>query len=147
MSLTGLEVFDATIQETNLWLKGVMMRLRTENRHHAYIALKAVLHALRDRIGPENAVHLGAQLPLLLRGVYYEAWHMAGTPTKERHEAQFLDRVADGFSRGMEFDTQGVTRAVFEVMWERIDPGEVAKIIKLLPKELWDLWPAVARKA
>jgi len=48
------------------------------------------LHAVRNRIGPENAAHLGAQLPMLIRGLYYEGWDPTGKPTKERHEAQFL---------------------------------------------------------
>jgi len=146
MSSTGLDVFDTTLQETNLWLKAVMTHLETKNRHHAYIALKSVMHALRDRIGPTNAAHLGAQLPILLRGVYDEGWHMAGTPTKKRHELQFLEHVRYGFSQGMEFDARSAARAVFETMWEKIDPGEVAKIIKMLPEELGDLWPAGARQ-
>jgi len=147
MSVTGLDVFDTTLQETNLWLKGVMTRLNTSNRHHAYTALRAVLHALRDRIRPETATHLGAQLPTLLRGVYYEGWHMAGTPTKERHELQFLEHVRRGFSRGMDCDARSAARAVFEEMWERIDPGEVAKIMRMLPEELRGLWPAAAQEA
>ena len=67
----GLDTFDKTVQESNLWLKDVMERLDTRDRHHAYSALRAVLHALRDRIGPESAAHLGAQLPMLLRGLFY----------------------------------------------------------------------------
>lgn len=69
---TGLDVFDKTVQESNLWLKDIMERLSTSDRHHAYSTLRAVLHALRDRIGAESAAHLGAQLPMLLRGLYYE---------------------------------------------------------------------------
>ena len=72
MSATGVDSLDHSIQETNLWLKAVMRRLDTEDRHLAYVALRAVLQALRDRIGPENAVHLAAQLPTLIRGIYYE---------------------------------------------------------------------------
>ncbi|MGC1347291.1 MAG: DUF2267 domain-containing protein, partial [Methyloceanibacter sp.] len=55
---TGLDVFDTTVQETNLWLKDVMERIGTYDRHSAYSTLRAVLHAVRDRIGPENAAHL-----------------------------------------------------------------------------------------
>ena len=84
---TGLDVFDTTVQESNLWLKDLMERIGTYDRHRAYSTLRAVLHALRDRIGPANANHLGAQLPMLLRGLYYEGWQM--TATKERHDTAF----------------------------------------------------------
>ena len=36
----------------------------------AYRALRSVLHVLRNRLTPEQAVHLGAQLPLLVRGIF-----------------------------------------------------------------------------
>ena len=80
MSTTGLAVFDTTVQETNLWLKGIMEGLHTDDRHLAYLALRATLHALRDRLGPENAVQLAAQLPMLVRGLYYEGWRLAAAP-------------------------------------------------------------------
>jgi uncharacterized protein (DUF2267 family) len=70
-----------TVQETNVWLKKL-----TEDHHlghHAYIALRAVLHVLRDRLTPEQAVHLGAQLPILVRGIYYEGWRLAAKPADE----------------------------------------------------------------
>jgi hypothetical protein len=60
MSITGLDVFDRTLHETNSWLKELMATLPTEDRRVAYLALRAALHVLRDRIGPENATHLGA---------------------------------------------------------------------------------------
>lgn len=90
---TGLDVFDATIQETNLWLKNLMRQLGTDDRHLAYRSLRTTLHALRDRIGSENAVHFGAQLPMLLRGLYYERWRMHASQTKERHLSDFLRHV------------------------------------------------------
>jgi len=36
-------------------------QLHIEDRHDAYGALRSVLHLLRDRLTPEQAVHLGAQ--------------------------------------------------------------------------------------
>ena len=144
MSTTGLDTFDKTVQQTNLWLKSTMKRLETEDRHFAYVALRAVLHALRDRIGPENAIHLGAQLPMLLRGLYYEGWHMAGTPTKERHRTQFLDHVRWTFPPDQDVDTEQVVRAVFDTIWEKVDPGEVEKVANMFPEEMRDLWPRIA---
>ena len=98
--MTGIHEFDSSVQESNLWVKAVMERLGTEDQHVAYTALKATLHALRDRIRPENAVHLGAQLPMVIRGLYFEGWHMAGAPTKERHMQQFLDHAGWDIPKG-----------------------------------------------
>jgi uncharacterized protein (DUF2267 family) len=139
---TGLDVFDSTVQQTNLWLKDLMRRLGTEDRHLAYKVLAATLHAVRDRIGPQNAVHLGAQLPMLIRGLYYEGWHMAGTPTRERHTEDFLDRVSGDVFRGLGVDAESAVRAVFEVMCDKLDAGEIGKLISLFPKELRALWPS-----
>ena len=47
------------------------------DRRSAYRALRSVLHVLRDRLTPEQAVHLGAQLPLLVRGIFYDGWRIA----------------------------------------------------------------------
>jgi uncharacterized protein (DUF2267 family) len=140
VSTTGLPVFDTTVQETNLWLKAVMEGLHTDDRHLAYLALRATLHALRDRVGPENAVHLAAQLPMLLRGLYYEGWRLAASQTKERTRSDFLEHVRSELPRGSALDPNVAARAVFGVMWEKLDLGEVGKVIDLLPEELKELW-------
>lgn len=140
MSLTGLSVFDKTVQESNAWLKLLMERLGTDDREYAYTVLKATLHALRDRIGPENAVHLAAQLPMLIRGLYFEGWRLSVTPTRERHTPEFLERVIRELPAGLRNDPEETVRAVFEVIWERIDQGEVAKLVRILPSELRELW-------
>lgn len=77
MSERSLRVFDRTLQKTNLWLGDVMAELDTEDRHQAYSALRATLHALRDRLTVDEAAQLAAQLPLLVRGIYYENWRPA----------------------------------------------------------------------
>ena len=92
-------------------------------------------------LGPENAVHLGAQLPMLVRGFYYEGWHMAGTPTKERLTEDLLEHVNCHVLRGLRLDPEHAVRAVFEVMCDRIDPGEIDKVIRVFPSELRSLWP------
>ena len=137
---TGLPVFDTTVQETNLWLKAIMEGLRTDDRHLAYLALRATLHALRDRLGAETAVHLEAQLPMLVRGLYYEGWRLAASQTKERTRADFLEHVRNELPRGAAIDPNVAVRAVFGVMWEKLDLGEVGKVIDHLPPELRELW-------
>jgi uncharacterized protein (DUF2267 family) len=144
MTATGLGVFDKTLQETNAWLKIAMGDLKTDDRECAYAALRATLHALRDRIGPENASHLGAQLPLLLRGTFYEGWHMAGTPTRERHLQGFLDHIARELPKTMHDDPKRAAHAAFNALRQRLDPGEFNKLVRMLPAELQQLWPTAA---
>jgi uncharacterized protein (DUF2267 family) len=141
MNTSGVAGLDHTVQETNVWLKAVAEQLHFDDRHHAYIALRAVLHALRDRLPPEVAVHLGAQLPTLVRGVYYEGWHMAGKPTKERSVEGFADHVLRALPPGFPMDPLTVARGVFETLWEKLDPGEFAKLMDHLPASLRTLRP------
>src|ERR1700692_2099726 len=93
MSATGLSVFDTTVQKTNLWLKDLMEVLGWEQKQKAYDALRAVLHALRDRLTGAEA----AQLRLLIRGIYYEGWDPNFKPERVRHKDQFLARIGQQF--------------------------------------------------
>jgi len=144
---TGLDTFDKTVQESNLWLKDVMERLETEDRRHAYSTLRAVLHALRDRIGPESAAHLGAQLPMLLRGLFYEGWDPTNKPTKERHEDAFLAHIARELPRASADEVEQGTLAVLDVLSKHVDRGAAVKIAGMFPQELRRLWPAFIQQA
>lgn len=136
MNTTGVTVLDHTVQQTNVWLKGVEDELALDNRQQAYNALRAVLHALRDRLPPEVAIKLGAQLPILLRGIFYEGWHAAGTPTRERHLEEFGDHVASELPQDFPAAALTTARAVFEILWEKLDPGEFEKVLNHLPASL-----------
>jgi uncharacterized protein (DUF2267 family) len=136
MAATGLDVFDTTVQETNRWLKAVMSELSTDDRRMAFGALRATLHALRDRIGPENAIHLGAQLPMLLRGAYYEGWRPSTTPSHGRHIDDFLETVALELPVQWPVDPEDAARATFAALGSSIDSGEVLKLLRLLPAEI-----------
>jgi uncharacterized protein (DUF2267 family) len=140
MTKDRLPIVDKSIEETNLWLNGLMKQLDSHDRVYAFNLLKATLHALRDRIGPENAVHFSAQLPLLIRGLFFEGWRMSHTPTHERHVAEFLDHVAAGLDDEHRGNMERAVRAVFAIIWQRVDQGEVAKLMRIFPTELRQLW-------
>ncbi|NIO09738.1 MAG: DUF2267 domain-containing protein [Deltaproteobacteria bacterium] len=142
MSTTGLDSFDKTLQKSQIWLNDVIRELEwQESRPKAYLALHSVLHALRDRLTGEEAVHLGAQLPMLIRGLYYEGWKLSGKPVKERHKAAFLAHVKAMFRDDPTVDPEQVARAVFKVVARHITAGETKDIKALLPGELRELWP------
>jgi uncharacterized protein (DUF2267 family) len=141
MSATGLEVFDRTINKTNIWLKDVMDILGCTSRQEAYAGLRATLHALRDRLTIEETAQFAAQLPMLIRGFYYERWDPTGKPVKERHLNDFLAHIQRELER-YEFDPEQVARAVFLVLARRISEGEIEDIEHVLPHEIRDLWPS-----
>lgn len=138
---TGLDVFDTTIQKTNHWLKDLMQELGWEDRHKAYEGLRVTLQTLRDRLSVEEAAQLGAQLPLLLRGAYYEGWRPTAPPHKERHLEAFLAPIRGHFLWDPDVDGEEVTRAVFKVLGTYVSAGEIQDILQVLPKELHALWP------
>ncbi len=142
MIATGLDTFETTVQETNLWLKALMEDLDLDDRALAWLVLGASLHALRDRLEVQSAAHLGAQLPMLIRGLYYEHWPVNETPIKDRHKASFLQHVSAAFPPGVAVDAEQAARAVFRLLQKKTDPGQVAKLINMMPKELRNLWIA-----
>jgi len=144
MSDTQVSVLDHTVQQTNLWLKRLVDDHHFRDRPQAYAALRAVLHVLRDRLTPEQAVHLGAQLPTLVRGIFYEGWRIADTPSKERNVDAFADHVGRELPPGFQRDPLGTAEAVFAVLGAEIDPGEMAKVGKALPEPIRKLWPVTA---
>ena len=141
MSVTGLDVFDTTLHKTNSWLNDVMQVLDWPDRHKAYLALKATLHALRDRLTIEEVAQLGAQLPMLIRGFYYEGWDPTGKPLRARHKEQFLAQIEQQFRGDDRIDPERIARAVFTVLATRVSEGEIEDVKHVLPAEIRDLWP------
>jgi uncharacterized protein (DUF2267 family) len=132
--------FEHTLQVTNAWITDLATRLGWSDHHHAYIALRAVLHALRDRLSVEHVATLSAQLPMLVRGFYYEGWHPAGKPVKDRKEEDFLDHVAEGLRGAQDADPRKVTLAVFALLKQHISHGEIESLTATQPRELKLLW-------
>jgi uncharacterized protein (DUF2267 family) len=141
MSATGLEGLDHTVQLTHIWINDLDERLGWGDRARSYRLLKSVLHALRDWLQVNESADLAAQMPALLRGVYYEQWRPAITPVRERGKAEFLARVEQSFlADRLERPAQAVM-AVFDLLSEKISAGEIADVRHALPVDLRNLWP------
>lgn len=135
------EIFQRTLQQTHEWLHELMRELVWDDEQKAQRALRAVLHALRDRLTLAEAVQLGAQFPALLRGYYFEGWRPSDRPAKERRLGEFLQHVRDAFPRGEQVDVQEVVEAVFRVLSRRVSAGEVWDLNCVLPHAVRSLWP------
>lgn len=140
MSATGIDAFDKTLQVTNTWLKDIMED-HGPDRQVAWHVLSAVLHTLRDRLPTDLSAHLGAQLPLLVRGTYYDQFQPSKQPVRSRTLDEFLEQVEQELKFIRPVNTVEATRSVFKVLSHYIDPGEVRKVRAALPEPVRDLWP------
>jgi uncharacterized protein (DUF2267 family) len=145
MSDHHLPTIDHAVQQINVWLKRLVAEHHLPERQHALGALRAVLHALRDRLTADQAVHLGAELPTLVRGIYYEGWHLASNPSGERQLQPFLDRVQKELPPKFPRDAKGTTEAVLALLATELDRGQIVKVIAELPEPLRVLWPESVR--
>ena len=133
-------IFANTIQKTN----EVLVDLEKEldwigQRKKAYALLRSTLHALRDRLPVFEAVEFGAQLTLLLRGVYYDGWKPSQVPLK-MHKDEFLMHIESQFQFDLEIPVEKAVAAVFSVLKMHMDPDEMEKIEKILPKNFSQLF-------
>jgi uncharacterized protein (DUF2267 family) len=146
MSINSVEAFDTTVQKTNEWLRDIGDQLGDDNRRHAYLALRGTLHAVRDFLPIEESAHLSAQLPMLVRGIYFEGWNPTNAPEKDRSRESFLSRTEHALERALwnedhQIDTEQAARAVLRVLSDRISSGEVEQVRHVLPEPVRELWP------
>ena len=141
--MATITILDRTAQKTNIWLRDALRELDWVVPQRAYLALRAVLHALRDRLSVQEIAQLGAQMPVFIRGVYYEGWNPAHTPVKDRKKASFLAQVERDFlhSRSPVIDPEHVTRAILRVLYKHVSREEMEQIKHLFSDEIRDLWP------
>ena len=134
--------FNASLQKTYEWLEDVGNMLPFGDRQTAYHALRGVFHVLRDRLTPEEACDLAAELPTVLRGVYFEGYSPANKPEK-MNEREFLNQVKTRISPVAEgLDAATCVAAVFHVLSKRVSVGEITHIRGCMPREYENLWSA-----
>jgi uncharacterized protein (DUF2267 family) len=142
MGNRGFTSFQTTEDKTNRLLHEIEEAYGwpKERRNQSYAALRAVLHALRDRLSVEEAAQLGAQLPMLVRGIYYAEWDPSKVPMKLNRE-EFLRRIRDEFPYEIEGDVEQLERKVLRALRRYITDGEWNDIKAVMPKELATVLP------
>ncbi len=140
MSQAVMDILKPTIQKTMGWLEELKSYLGCDDQPRTYSILRVVLHTLRDRLTAQEAAHLGAQLPMLIRGMYYEGWRPDAKPVKLKTQEDFLAYICGQFPRGCDFDPELATRAVFKLLTNRIARGEIEDIRQNFPRDLADWW-------
>jgi len=140
----GIATLDGAGQQAERWIDEVDQAALTPDRQHAYRLLRATLHTLRDWMNVDQAADLGAQLPVLIRGLYYEGWNPSGTPRHPHGKQDFVDSVQSHFAKDPLPYPELEIGAVLTVLNRHVDAGQLVQMRNALPKPLRELWPAPA---
>ena len=138
MTREKLDVFERALQKADSWIDDLALTLGWTDRHRTYEALGGVLHVLRDRLPVRKAVDLGAQLPLLIRGLYYQSWDMSVSPEKYRHADDFLSHIRGQVTqrRVDPIPEERLVEGVASLLSERLSEGELESVCRSLPPEI-----------
>jgi uncharacterized protein (DUF2267 family) len=90
---------------------------------------------MRDRLQPDFAAHLGPQLPLVVRGAYYDQYEPSVSPEKTRSLDAFLGKIADEMKFSHPINTKDALQVVCSVLARLVDDGQIAKVRDALPQD------------
>jgi uncharacterized protein (DUF2267 family) len=141
--MQSLKMLDHSVQITHEWINELDADLGWNSRARSFRLLRAVLHALRDCLPPAEAADLAAQLPTLLRGVFYEHYRPMHLHAGRWSLEEFLERLNRSFPKDpIEEGMADAANAVFAQLARRVSAGEIRDIIQTLPTEIRELWLA-----
>lgn len=135
-----IPVFDKTVQKSKIWIKDVQGEIGFLRPIDAYHLLRAVLHGLRDQLNVHEGAHLSAQLPLLLRGVYYECWNPPQELRKVATKDEFFDLVLSHLGPAVKLSVElpeGIA-GVLKVLMRHVSEGEMRDVVNCLSPSLKD---------
>jgi uncharacterized protein (DUF2267 family) len=137
MANTGFATFDTTVDKTNRILREIEEAYGwpSERRQQSYMALRVVLHALRDRLTVEESAQLAAQLPMLIRGLYYSEWDPSLVPLKMDSD-EFYARVRQEFIFDIDGTIPQLVHTVLDKLRKHVTDGEWEDIKSSMPKGL-----------
>lgn len=140
MSQSSITQIEHAVQIANQWLNELNQLMAWDDKPRSWRLLRAVLHATRDWLQINEAAQLAAELPVLVRGLYYEGWRPASVPAKPRTLAEFRARIAESFEKDPPDDVDEYIIQVFRLLAAHVAPGEITDIRQAMPVEIRRLW-------
>lgn len=141
MGGTSIPNFTQAAQQAQQWVNELADDLDW-NQRRSYRLLRCVLHALRDWLPQEEMVDLAAQLPVLIRGIYFEGWKPLESPVRDRRKEDFMERIQYAFADELLNDPEAAVAAVFSLLDRHVSRGEIVQVRNSMKKSMRELWPA-----
>ncbi|MEU1397037.1 DUF2267 domain-containing protein [Micromonospora zamorensis] len=142
MADSMISAFESSLDKTNLILKDIENAYGwpKERRNQSYAALRTVLHLLRDRLPVDESVEFAQQLPVLVRGIYFDGWVPSDVPIKLNRD-DFLYEVRQGFPYDAKGGPERVTQVVLDTLRRHVTQGEWQDVKDTMPKDLAKMMP------
>ncbi|OQA04322.1 MAG: hypothetical protein BWY69_00020 [Planctomycetes bacterium ADurb.Bin401] len=137
-SITGVHTLDHSISTLHDWLNDLNREMGFGDMEEAFVSMRSVLIALRDRLTVDEAADFAAQLPMLLQGVFYHGYKPGNKPIKMKTSQEFVNYVAKNLTR--QIDPIKVIQSVFAVFKNRMTAGQIKGLSDTLPAEITSLW-------
>ncbi|SCL28426.1 Uncharacterized conserved protein, DUF2267 family [Micromonospora rhizosphaerae] len=134
--------FESSLQKTNIMLKDIEQAYGwpKEHRNQSYCALRTVLHLLRDRLPVQESVQFATQLPLLLRGIYFDGWTPMDVPVKLSRD-DFLLEARRRFPYDVEGGIDRLVQVVLDTLGKHLNPGQWEEVKDNMPRDLVRIFP------
>jgi uncharacterized protein (DUF2267 family) len=142
-----IEAFESTLRASHEWVAAYAAKLGQTHPPLAFSCLRGALHVLRDRLPTSEIAALASQLPMLLRGAYYEGWQPGHRAARLRTADDLYHEVSRELADGLAAPPRDVMRALFGLLDERVSAGEVQKLRHVLPQPMQEMWSTTERAA
>lgn len=140
MTAQGLEVIDQTVHTTHEWINELAGRLDYTSKRSTLSLMRVTLHRIRDHLLADELAQFSAQLPVLVRGFFFEGWVPKHTPVKERHAGDFVASISTQMEGCEEYRGREDIKCVFDLLNARLSRGEIEDVHASLPNDLRQLW-------
>jgi uncharacterized protein (DUF2267 family) len=141
--MTALE---SSIEKSHIWLNTLQKDLGLTSEKDAYRLLKVVLHTLRDRLPVTEAAQLGAQLPTLIRGIYYEGFRPRAFQKRDKTAKPFLQAIEKKMPRYFSKSPSDLLKGVFYLLTQFISPGEIEDVKACCNEDIRAYWPEPSKR-
>ena len=138
--------FNKYAEEGNAFINHLAKNLgHPEETGRTGIILRAVLHALRERITIPESFNLLSQLPMFIKVIYVENWKYSEHPVKFNKD-EFLDEVKrhqDQLGENefpWEESTEEIVKTVINELRSFVSKGEIDDILAQLPEDFRELF-------
>ncbi len=133
-----VSVFERSLEKSQEWMSELHEEIHWVSGDSVYHLFRAVLQTLRDQLSIDEAAHLSAQLPLLLRGSFYECWDPQSLAPKGLGKDDFLDAVKAkmGPISNTRYDFEKAVLSCLLYLKKHVSPGEMDDVISALKPTL-----------